>query len=198
MTGIIPAHAGLTAWPCRDDCSIRDHPRACGAHTNALQKKLSMPGSSPRMRGSLSHTWHRNTGAGIIPAHAGLTPWISSRSLPDRDHPRACGAHKYPLPGRDILKGSSPRMRGSRERRLHAVLRHGIIPAHAGLTDIIKVKNRMVRDHPRACGAHIASPFQSLATQGSSPRMRGSRFFLVFFCVENGIIPAHAGLTNSS
>ena len=51
------------------------------------------------------------------------------------------------------------------------------------------------RDHPRACGAHIARPSGVDVSKGSSPRMRGSRVVVRHGDRIRGIIPAHAGLT---
>ena len=51
--GIIPAHAGLTASALRRSPAVRDHPRACGAHSRSPSTYRVPSGSSPRMRGSL-------------------------------------------------------------------------------------------------------------------------------------------------
>ena len=72
-TGIIPAHAGLTAASTQFYDSFRDHPRACGAHYYSRNGKVNFPGSSPRMRGSRIIAERRPLPPGIIPAHAGLT-----------------------------------------------------------------------------------------------------------------------------
>ena len=53
----------------------------------------------------------------------------------------------------------------------------------------------MLRDHPRACGAHDDFFFKGNRKLGSSPRMRGSPDGVPIYYCENGIIPAHAGLT---
>ena len=50
--GIIPAHAGLTGDSIHVTKTLRDHPRACGAHRNSFMSTARLPGSSPRMRGS--------------------------------------------------------------------------------------------------------------------------------------------------
>ena len=73
--------------------------------------------------------------------------------------------------------------------------RLGIIPAHAGLTHERWREERGSWDHPRACGAHMAIPNSTTYQKGSSPRMRGSHPFARVLCIDDGIIPAHAGLT---
>ena len=132
--GIIPAHAGLTAAARRQDNTVWDHPRACGAHERkALADKIE-PGSSPRMRGSPPSWTSRRPGSGIIPAHAGLTVSLAATGVPNRDHPRACGAHQILGKQYRMSLGSSPRMRGSQVSMLAKMPTSGIIPAHAGLT----------------------------------------------------------------
>ena len=134
-----------------------------------------------------------------------------------RDHPRACGAHKIYATMDRQHKGSSPRMRGSRAAHLHSMRRDGIIPAHAGLTTGSIFQMRKCRDHPRACGAHSVLSAGHQPRLGSSPRMRGSQEHRPLREAKNGssprmrgspnadkssargrgIIPAHAGLTDT-
>ena len=52
---------------------IRDHPRACGEHLDLIIYGFSLPGSSPRMRGTLDKVLDGAEFGGIIPAHAGNT-----------------------------------------------------------------------------------------------------------------------------
>ena len=73
----------------------------------------------------------------------------------------------------------------------------GIIPAHAGLTCRHPGSARGERDHPRACGAHVTMPPAANFGTGSSPRMRGSQDQYSIYRTNLGIIPAHAGLTES-
>ena len=50
------------------------------------------------------------------------------------DHPRGCGAHVNGVNEPGLYSGSSPRVRGSLDKRLMLALVDGIIPAGAGLT----------------------------------------------------------------
>ena len=53
ITGIIPAYAGNTpAWRISNQ-AMGDHPRVCGEHSDSGQCDVGIPGSSPRMRGTL-------------------------------------------------------------------------------------------------------------------------------------------------
>ena len=132
--GIIPAHAGLTRMWLERRSTVRDHPRACGAHMGSSDRKVSSPGSSPRMRGSLDRKTNFRKFIGIIPAHAGLTLKGTSGRSRCWDHPRACGAHEHDAIGNHAIAGSSPRMRGSLKQGGTTFTQGGIIPAHAGLT----------------------------------------------------------------
>ena len=147
------------------------------------------------MRGSQGSPEPRRHQGGIIPAHAGLTTYLGMFGLDSGDHPRACGAHVVIQEEQIQGKGSSPRMRGSHVRLLAFVDSIRIIPAHAGLTRASVLTERLMRDHPRACGAHFYLLMTNTGRKGSSPRMRGSLGLALLAIAAVGIIPAHAGLT---
>ena len=197
ICGIIPAHAGLTYRNTLLQAHGRDHPRACGAHTQEQKRGLGFKGSSPRMRGSPLFSQFMQNIFGIIPAHAGLTPSVETPECIVWDHPRACGAHSNPCSMIATVMGSSPRMRGSLVALRVLRVEVGIIPAHAGLTRTVLSSGPSTGDHPRACGAHQFFPRTRESVQGSSPRMRGSQFVCSFLFCFYGIIPAHAGLTRA-
>ena len=135
--GIIPAHAGLTYTLPKGHTWKRDHPRACGAHMKKRASDSPVPGSSPRMRGSRYAEHEATVPDGIIPAHAGLTCAGCTHSSGPWDHPRACGAHILTKLLDDTAVGSSPRMRGSLVQEGQGLGWLGIIPAHAGLTEVL-------------------------------------------------------------
>ena len=90
------------------------------------------------------------------------------------DHPRGCGAHDFDNPELRIDLGSSPRVRGSQEPEILALLHLGIIPAGAELTERRSGRSHGGRDHPRGCGAHQDTQIGKFRQWGSSPRVRGS------------------------
>jgi len=198
-TRFIPAHAGNTHANKSPVSVSTVHPRACGEHNRSCERYWWLSGSSPRMRGTQLSRIDNHIEARFIPAHAGNTarPWPCR--CPPTVHPRACGEH---LPPRSLAhhpRGSSPRMRGTRQRGrdIRALeIDPRFIPAHAGNTH---TKNRStVTDtvHPRACGEHRGGGRRRARRGGSSPRMRGTlrhRFLNVF---SWRFIPAHAGNTN--
>ena len=132
---------------------------------------------------------------GIIPAYAGNTLVVSLTVSPSRDHPRVCGEHLTENEAHRVGEGSSPRMRGTRERLPACKGVEGIIPAYAGNTMIVPVPHIHWRDHPRVCGEHTIIIIRHRSSRGSSPRMRGTLADLPFDVLAFGIIPAYAGNT---
>ena len=162
--GIIPAHAGLTAYSISFAHCARDHSRVCGAHSASMAQRTTRSGSSPRMRGSLHEARRNRLTSGIIPAYAGLTRPLVGAPNGRRDHPRACGAHSSFPSRQSDCQGSSPRMRGSPAVLLFCLCLEGIIPAHAGLTNCRDCCDLCCWDHPRACGAHRVYTISSRRT----------------------------------
>ncbi len=71
----------------------------------------------------------------------------------------------------------------------------GIIPAHAGQTDDVRLRRHEHADHPRACGANAVIRPSNRSGHGSSPRMRGKHGRVLIIRGVLRIIPAHAGQT---
>ncbi len=86
-------------------------------------------------------------------------------------------------------------MRGTLVMSSALTWRTGIIPAHAGNTRPKPTRTIRPRDHPRACGEHLAASSAAAFASGSSPRMRGTPSSRGFAAGAAGIIPAHAGNT---
>ncbi|EEP20763.1 hypothetical protein BIFANG_03333 [Bifidobacterium angulatum DSM 20098 = JCM 7096] len=112
--GIIPACAGNTRTPRGFRTGRRDHPRVCGEHAPPLACLFDARGSSPRVRGTHGRHVQNRTLAGIIPACAGNTPAKAASPSRNRDHPRVCGEHSVTASGHACMRGSSPRVRGTR------------------------------------------------------------------------------------
>ena len=91
--------------------------------------------------------------------------------------------------------GSSPHMRGI----LHGTIKRGraigIIPAHAGHTQVRFLHTPVIGDHPRTCGAYVHQHIAGRPTAGSSPHMRGIPTTGAVDVSGSRIIPAHAGHT---
>ena len=86
-------------------------------------------------------------------------------------------------------------MRGKHNDGVAPGARIGLIPAHAGKTDLAPVVVSMRGAHPRACGENgiVVASFGRVT--GSSPRMRGKQFTQRGDTAGARLIPAHAGKT---
>ena len=154
ISGIIPADAGSTRYWLRVMAALPDHPRGCGEHALATIIYKPGTGSSPRMRGAPICRPSPNGSVRIIPADAGST-WVWCPIGPRRgDHPRGCGEHKQWYEDLPRDEGSSPRMRGARQRPLTTGGFFRIIPADAGSTVSSASADGSCEDHPRGCGEH--------------------------------------------
>ena len=158
----------------------------------------TVPGSSPRLRGTPLGDERRAAPSGIIPALAGNTCATAASTPETRDHPRACGEHKTTDCRCLRTPGSSPRLRGTRLREGHEEGGRGIIPALAGNTRCRARPSRCRRDHPRACGEHDDFSQDGAAAWGSSPRLRGTLIGELDAPAGEGIIPALAGNTKAA
>ena len=134
LIGLIPAHAGKTQRAKVAVLACGAHPRACGENTALFEVNWRDLGSSPRMRGKRYSGNGCLSMTGLIPAHAGKTPYaLRSWALPPA-HPRACGENPpsdWPMKSR---LGSSPRMRGKPRNAILVGVCSRLIPAHAGKT----------------------------------------------------------------
>ena len=93
------------------------------------------------------------------------------------------------------MAGSSPRVRGKRDRRPTGRLEAGLIPARAGKTVCVPVVRDDVEAHPRACGENMTATTAMNHHRGSSPRVRGKLLRLLRAGRALGLIPARAGKT---
>ena len=134
---------------------------------------------------------------GIIPALAGNTRRRASPRPRTGDHPRACGEHAAVKVNTYAGLGSSPRLRGTRYWSVPWRNGRGIIPALAGNTFHRGHTQVCPRDHPRACGEHIARISFLFMVLGSSPRLRGTPVRRCRRSASSRIIPALAGNTNT-
>ena len=151
---IIPARAGFTGVGGVGGFGVGDHPRACGVYSCSASFRLTMSGSSPRVRGLPVYTSSHARAAGIIPARAGFTICRFRGRHIRRDHPRACGVYAQKLSNECTRAGSSPRVRGLHSHICLLLVGGGIIPARAGFTIIDHYYMREIGDHPRACGVY--------------------------------------------
>ncbi len=108
-------------------------------------------------------------------------------------HPRACGEQLRQTLPRRFRNGSSPRVRGTDDRRLFAPAQGRFIPARAGnrcCAASAPVANTV---HPRACGEQAWGGAARHYRPGSSPRVRGTVLAEIEDLRLQRFIPARAG-----
>ena len=93
--------------------------------------------------------------------------------------------------------GSSPRVRGTRNRNRIRRSRIRFIPASAGNTPFRAAELGDELVHPRECGEHKQGATRSGISGGSSPRVRGTRPEPDKGVAHHRFIPASAGNTRA-
>ena len=155
----------------------------------------SVLGSSPLTRGKPQRRgrWQRRNR--LIPAHAGKTRRDRLRAILRWAHPRSRGENRLPTPLGRIRQGSSPLTRGKRGSPEGFRGGPGLIPAHAGKTEVEEVDHELTAAHPRSRGENFLTDETHLVNAGSSPLTRGKRAHGEAQTKRLGLIPAHAGKT---
>ena len=106
-----------------------------------------------------------------------------------------CGEHAFKLDCVRHGRGSSPRVRGTPTLSEYLILQLGFIPACAGNTSSSLVVMTFTTVHPRVCGEHDTISVPVLCSNGSSPRVRGTRCDTHPRFHGHRFIPACAGNT---
>ena len=152
-------------------------------------------GSSPRVRGTPRP--HR---AGLprrrfrfIPACAGNAFRSATSSPAASVHPRVCGERKMMRSFNSMPRGSSPRVRGTLDRRAGLDVGDRFIPACAGNARWPLTIASPAAVHPRVCGERSVAHRQGRLDAGSSPRVRGTPPASSIYSPSARFIPACAG-----
>ena len=154
---------------------MRAHPRSRGENLVHASRFQRCWGSSPLTRGKHQGGGRRRRRMGLIPAHAGKTPWTASSWTRPQAHPRSRGENVNTITAARAIEGSSPLTRGKR-RHPPARRDHGrLIPAHAGKTGDRYQDAHPPGAHPRSRGENHRGGLRSIAAGGSSPLTRGKR-----------------------
>ena len=198
MPGLIPAHAGKTHTEALPGDKTRAHPRSRGENFTDSCTPRPRGGSSPLTRGKQTTSRKAHHENGLIPAHAGKTPWGGGRGWPGGAHPRSRGENHCRQRVHGGRRGSSPLTRGKRPRQTIERFQDGLIPAHAGKTRDRKRPCRASQAHPRSRGENAVQKVEDGAGDGSSPLTRGKRLGREGKRDRHGLIPAHAGKTTSA
>ena len=176
--GLIPAWAGKTSRSCPVAREPWAHPRVGGENAVIDTLIADRAGSSPRGRGKPTGAGPEGRPRWLIPAWAGKTRPLPSRSPPTRAHPRVGGenglrggrvlfrprlipAWAGKTPGRGngrCVDGAHPRVGGENPTSCLLIdYEGGLIPAWAGKTTGTQVELGGPAAHPRVGGENAAS-----------------------------------------
>jgi len=128
----IPACAGNAESGGADHQATEVHPRVCGERLCAVVLPFVQIGSSPRVRGTRIRSCRRSFHPRFIPACAGNADHPAVTQFGPAVHPRVCGERTSTSTSAQSFSGSSPRVRGTRERRNQHRGQLRFIPACAG------------------------------------------------------------------
>jgi len=150
------------------------HPHACGEHTSNQSSKLDIPGSSPRLWGTLQTPGVQYNPERFIPTPVGNTRYLSGAIFSASVHPHACGEHLTIDLTSFSRSGSSPRLWGTQLLTGLEGQRRRFIPTPVGNTNEVAHRQNSGSVHPHACGEHSSSVVSGIALTGSSPRLWGT------------------------
>ena len=155
--------------------------------------KLADAGSSPRGRGTDIFPVPQIAYTRFIPAWAGNSEAVETKSGYAPVHPRVGGEQSIVNGAVSPIAGSSPRGRGTGLRLRPCARCRRFIPAWAGnrRSDPERTEPRPV--HPRVGGEQPVALDVMKAWGGSSPRGRGTGDLRLPFAPQRRFIPAWAG-----
>ena len=113
------------------------------------------------------------------------------------DHPHACGDKYYNTDGIYTMWGSSPRVWGQVPGLTVARVTGRIIPTRVGTSNNSIRYGNTYADHPHACGDKVRLASPEINILGSSPRVWGQDFNLLFAQNFFRIIPTRVGTSNA-
>ena len=154
---------------------------------------IAKDGSSPRVRGTDPASAGTAAAGRFIPACAGNSWRHRETTQRSAVHPRVCGEQFISTDSLPGPIGSSPRVRGTGQRRPRRSLALRFIPACAGNRRAPTPAVQWTTVHPRVCGEQIEGRHYDACTVGSSPRVRGTAASAHFLEREVRFIPACAG-----
>ena len=191
--GSIPANAGKPHRPPTAVLRPGVYPRERGEAARWYNARLVGQGLSPRTRGSPLRPRRRQDPRGSIPANAGKPVSHEASSLGGGVYPRERGEALGGGNRSHCGGGLSPRTRGSLTSRRRLVPQSGSIPANAGKPRRGSWPATPSRVYPRERGEAEVPPSACAASEGLSPRTRGSRAGGGGGSSGGGSIPANAG-----
>jgi len=108
-------------------------------------------------------------------------------------HPHGCGEREVVKHYTPLISGSSPRVWGTHPWVYHPNLKRRFIPTGVGnaMLSINWTPSNTV--HPHGCGERLARYTRRYYDGGSSPRVWGTHYFVLFLCILYRFIPTGVG-----
>ena len=189
----IPACAGNSPPASGRGVLHSVHPRVCGEQICSRGGAKRGIGSSPRVRGTGPSRRVGEIPVRFIPACAGNSHDATRSGSSPSVHPRVCGEQITTSISPFAFIGSSPRVRGTVAGVSKSVSSSRFIPACAGNRSRRSQCPRANTVHPRVCGEQRRVEQVRVATDGSSPRVRGTVRLAGPLPRRGRFIPACAG-----
>ena len=150
------------------------HPHGCGEREPNHQATAAIPGSSPRLWGTLHSLNTEQWKNRFIPTAVGNACNNANMSRPTTVHPHGCGERVRKL-ALDIRQtGSSPRLWGTRKNADFLTLIGRFIPTAVGNASTSTAPDSVQSVHPHGCGERYMRWALASGRIGSSPRLWGT------------------------
>ncbi len=193
VTGSSPRVRGTHQWPFRCSLALRFIPAGAG---NApirpswqIQWTVHPRGCGER-KTALTTSRRQNR---FIPAGAGNANRVLAIFAACTVHPRGCGERLGTFSVNFHAIGSSPRVRGTLSPQALPMVPARFTPAGAGNAPSARLPPALAPVHPRGCGERLFDQIFEAVDGGSSPRVRGTRYYLLDRYSCQRFIPAGAG-----
>ena len=173
------------------------HPRSRRENRNRMPVVTPSTGSSPLTRGKRRGCPCGRQIERLIPTHAGKTNPLQQPKASARAHPQSHGENLGFNRQSPLIQGSSPLTQGKHLGTRSRGRAGRLIPAHAGKTRQPGPDPGRPRAHPRSRGEPPLTDSESARATGSPPLARGKQILPGVRCQSEGLIPAHAGKTDS-
>ena len=158
-------------------------------HWSDRPRNPCFAGRAPR-----ADRWCAHLAQRVIPARAGVGVKITVPAGYRLGHPCARGSRHQAQPAGKDLEGSSLRARESVWEKGFTPSEDGVIPARAGVGDVVALRRKSVVGHPCARGSRLPTYCDPPPGFGSSLRARESVIPLTPLPLRVGVIPARAGV----
>lgn len=173
--------------------NILNSPRTRGGQPYEKCAKKAKKTFFPHARGSTFCRRTHETTQSILPARAGVNPYLFAFLVPDADSPRMRGGQPWAqsIQSRVLF---SPHTRGSTPHPQSFRRGYRILPACAGVSLISVVGKAKILNSPRMRGGQPAFFMKKLAEAQFSPHVRGSNHETDTVNSDGMIHPACAGV----